>query len=46
MIRLEQLQGVIAEAYYGAPEDMKEKAMEYLDERLRMILLEFNEKYI
>ena len=37
--------GGIAEAYYGVPEKMREKAMEYLDERLREVLVEFEGKY-
>ena len=35
----------IAEAYYGVPEEMREKAMEYLDERLRKVVVEFEGKY-
>ena len=37
--------GGIAEAYYGVPEEMREKAMEYLDERLREVVVEFEGKY-
>ena len=33
--------GGIAEAYYGIPEEMRAKAMEYLDERLSEIVVEF-----
>lgn len=29
--------GSIAEAYYGVPEDIKEKALTYLDADLRLI---------
>lgn len=34
--------GGIAEAYYGIPEEMRAKAMEYLDERLSEIVMEFD----
>lgn len=37
--------GGIAEAYYGIPADIREKAMTFLDERLSGILLAFEEKY-
>jgi ADP-ribosylglycohydrolase len=29
--------GAIAEAYYGVPDNIKEKALSYLDEKLRTI---------
>ena len=38
--------GGIAEAYYGIPAEMRAKAMEYLDERLSGILMEFEGKYL
>ncbi len=34
--------GAIAEAYYGVPEDIKEKALTYLDDELRTIYDEWN----
>ncbi len=37
--------GGIAEAYYGIPVDIRNKAMTYLDERLTPILVEFEKKY-
>lgn len=37
--------GEIAEAYYGVPEEMREKAMEYLDERLREVVEEIEGEY-
>ena len=35
----------IAEAYYGIPEEMRAKAMEYLAERLSEIVVEFEGEY-
>ncbi len=35
----------IAEAYYGVPREMYNKAMKYLDGRLKPIVLEFEEKF-
>lgn len=37
--------GGIAEAYYGIPGEMRVKAMEYLDERLSEIVVEFEGEY-
>lgn len=37
--------GGVAEAYYGIPEDLREKALEYLDERLRPVVDAFEEVY-
>ena len=37
--------GGIAEAYYGVPDDMREQAISYLDDRLRDILIRFEEIY-
>ena len=37
--------GGIAEAYYGIPEEMRAKAIEYLDERLSEIVVEFEGEY-
>ena len=37
--------GDIAEAYYGIPSELRNKAMTYLDERLTTILVEFEKKY-
>jgi len=37
--------GGIAGAYYGVPEIIREKAVSYLDDRLRAILEEFEEKF-
>ena len=37
--------GGIAEAYYGIPSELRNKAMTYLDERLTPILVEFEKKY-
>ena len=38
--------GAVAEAYYGIPDDLKETALSYLDERLSDITKRFVEKYI
>ena len=38
--------GSIASAYYGIPEELCEKALEYLDKDLIVIYDEFNKKYI
>ena len=38
--------GSIASAYYGIPEDICNKALEYLDEYLIKIHADFNEKYM
>ncbi len=37
--------GGIAEAYYGIPSELRNKAMTYLDERLTNILTEFEKEY-
>ena len=37
--------GAVAEAYYGVPEVLKEKAVTYLDRRLTAVFSEFEEKY-
>lgn len=37
--------GSIAEAYYGIPPIMREKALTYLDDYLKEIVLEFEEKF-
>lgn len=37
--------GGIAEAYYGIPADIREKAMTYLDRRLANVLTNFERKY-
>ncbi|MDR1940866.1 MAG: ADP-ribosylglycohydrolase family protein, partial [Endomicrobium sp.] len=37
--------GSIAEAYYGIPADIREKALTYLDKPLKQILLDFEEIY-
>lgn len=42
---LAAITGGIAEAYYGIPTDIREKALTFLDERLFGILLEFENKY-
>ena len=36
---------MIAEAYYGIPDDLKQTALSYLDERLLDITESFDEKY-
>ena len=38
--------GGIAEAYYGVPEDLRNKALKFLNKELTEILVEFEEKYI
>ena len=42
---LAAITGGIAEAYYGIPDSIKERAMSYLDESLREIVERFYEKY-
>lgn len=37
--------GSIAEPYYGVPKEIREKTLEYLDERQKKILFLFEEKY-
>ena len=43
---LAAITGSIAEAYYGIPKDIQEKAMGYLDEFLKSVLAEFNNTVI
>ena len=38
--------GAVAEAYYGIPDDIKETALSYLDDRLLDITERFEEKYM
>lgn len=38
--------GGIAEAYYGVPESLRNKALKFLNKELTEILVEFEEKYI
>ena len=42
---LAAITGGIAEAYYGIPEDIKEKALSYLDSKLLRTVLDFERKY-
>ena len=42
---LAAITGGIAEAYYGIPADIRNKALTFLDKRLLNILLEFEKKY-
>jgi ADP-ribosylglycohydrolase len=37
--------GSIAEAYYGVPSDIREKAMKYLPDELKEIVTEFERKH-
>ena len=43
---LAAITGAVAEAYYGIPEDLKETALSYLDERLLNITERFEDKYL
>ena len=43
---LAAITGAVAEAYYGIPDDLKETALSYLDERLLNITERFEDKYI
>ena len=43
---LAAITGAVAEAYYGIPDDLKETALSYLDERLINITERFEDKYI
>ena len=43
---LAAITGGIAQAYYGIPEDIKAKALSYLDDRLLKIYLNFEEKFL
>ena len=38
--------GGIAGAYYGVPDDIRKRALDFLDDRLLHILLEFENKYL
>jgi len=38
--------GSIAEAAYGIPEELEEKAFEFLDDRLGAVVRRFTEEYI
>lgn len=40
---LAAITGAIAEAYYGVPENLKEKALTYMDEKLRSVIDEWKE---
>ena len=42
---LAAITGGIAEAYYGIPDDLRAKALTYLDEFQLKILLDFESKY-
>ena len=43
---LAAITGAVAEAYYGIPDDLRETALSYLDDRLLDITERFEEKYI
>ena len=43
---LAAITGAVAEAYYGIPDDLKETALLYLDERLLDITERFEDKYL
>lgn len=43
---LAAITGAVAEAYYGIPDDLKETALSYLDERLLSIVERFEDKYL
>ena len=43
---LAAITGAVAEAYYGIPEEIKETALSYLDERLLDITERFEDKYL
>lgn len=43
---LAAITGAVAEAYYGIPDDLKETALSYLDERLLNITERFKSKYL
>ena len=42
---LAAITGSIAEAYYGVPEDIRNRAEEFLDDRLSGILKEFEQRF-
>ena len=37
--------GAVAEAFYGIPDDLRQKGLSYLDDRLRGLLLEFEAQF-
>ena len=37
--------GGIAEAYYGVPDEIREKALSYLDDDLKAIISDFENRY-
>lgn len=43
---LAAITGAVAEAYYGIPDELKETALSYLDERLLNIIERFEDKYL
>ena len=43
---LAAITGAIAQAYYGIPDDIKEKALTYLDQRLNKVVANFSKKYL
>lgn len=43
---LAAITGAVAEAYYGIPDNLKETALSYLDERLLNIVERFEDKYL
>lgn len=43
---LAAITGAVAEAYYGIPDELKETALSYLDERLLNITERFEDKYL
>ena len=43
---LAAITGAVAEAYYGIPDDLKETALSYFDERLLNIVERFEDKYL
>ena len=43
---LAAITGAVAEAYYGIPDDLKETALSYLDERLLDITERFEDRYL
>ena len=42
---LAAITGSVAEAYYGVPANLRERALPFLDERLLKILQDFEDKY-
>ena len=43
---LAAITGAVSEAYYGIPDDLKETALSYLDERLLNTVERFEDKYL